>query len=381
MKRTPFEFEHEQFRGVIREFIARELAPHAAQHRLDRGIGREPWLSAGRLGLLGFMMPERFGGGDVNDFRFNAVAGEEFAGLGFGYASTFGINLDIVSPYLLKHTTEEQKARWIPPFCEGKLITAIAMTEPGAGSDLAGMTTSARRSNEGWLLNGAKTFITNGAVADLVLVAAKTDPAARARGISLFAVEAGSPGFARGSKLDKVGQPEVDAVELYFDDVFVPDSGVIGEIGEGFAYMMDGLAQERLATAIYSIADGFAVLSQTLDYAKSRSAFKQPIGSFQHNRFLLADMVTQLEMVRAFVDACLTAHVQGDLDGVTAAKAKYVATETQNRVIDSCVQLFGGYGYMREYRVARAWMDARVTKIFAGTNEIMLEVIGRSLGL
>jgi len=381
MKRDFFESEHEEFRTAVRQFVARELAPHASIHREQKGIGRGPWRAAGEQGFLGFMMPERFGGGGINDFRFNAVFGEELATLAYGYASAFGLNLDVMSPYLLDFTNEEQKHRWIPKFCTGELIVALAMTEPGAGSDVAALTTNAKRRNGGWVLNGSKIFITNGAVADLVIVAATTDSVKKARGLTLFAVEAQTPGFARGKKLDKVGQPEVDATELFLDDVEVSDANVIGDVDAGFGYMMKGLAQERLSVAIAAVADGYAVFEETLRYVKERSAFGQAIGSFQHSRFQMATMWTELDVARSYVDACLKSHVFGELDGVTAAKAKYVATETENRVLDGCVQLFGGYGYMKEYRVARAWMDGRVTRIFAGTNEIMREVIGRGLGL
>jgi alkylation response protein AidB-like acyl-CoA dehydrogenase len=380
VKRHVFDTEHEEFRHSVRAFVDRELAPNAANHRAEKGFGRDPWLQAGKQGFLGFMMPERFGGADQSDFRFNAILGEELALLGYGYASAFGLNVDVVSSYLRDLTTESQKERWLPSFCSGEMVTAIAMTEPATGSDLAGISTTATKKNRGWLVNGSKTFITNGAVADLVIVAVKTDPAARSRGISLLVVESGTEGFERGKRLDKVGQPEVDAVELFFADVFVPDENVLGQVGKGFGYMMRGLAQERLSVAVAAVADTFAVFSTTVEYAKDRRAFGHAIGAFQHNRFQLATMATEIDVTRSWVDACLMAHVHGDLSPADAAKAKYWATEVQNRVIDGCVQIFGGYGYMREQRVARAWMDARVTRIYAGTNEIMREVIGRDLG-
>jgi long-chain-acyl-CoA dehydrogenase len=327
------------------------------------------------------MMPEDLGGGGVVDYRYNAILDEELASLGFAYASAFGLNVDVVSPYLLELANEDQRARWIPPFCSGELITAIAMTEPGTGSDLAGITTTAKPCNEGFVLNGTKTFITNGAVADIVIVAAKTDPGAGSRGISLLVVEAGMEGFDRGSKLDKVGQPEVDAAELFFHDVFVPRSNLLGEPGGGFPAMMRRLPQERLSVAVTAVADAYCAFELALAYAKERRAFGQPIGSFQHNRFELATMATELDVARAWVDRCIAAHVDSKLSTVDAAKAKYWATEMQNRVIDGCVQLFGGYGYMTESRIARAWADARVTRVFGGTSEIMREVIGRGLGL
>jgi long-chain-acyl-CoA dehydrogenase len=381
MERNIFEPEHEDFRSAVATFVARELRPAAEQHRAHKGFDRQIWQKAGAAGFLGFMMPSQYGGGDTTDFRFHAVLGEELAALGYGYSSAFGINVDVVSPYLRDLTTDEQKARWLPAFCAGDLICAIGLTEPGTGSDLAAITTTARRVKGGWLLNGSKTFITNGAEADLVVVAAKSDPSAGARGISLFIIEAGMAGFTRGNKLDKIGQPEVSATELYFSDVFVPDENVLGEPGAGFARVMHGLAQERLSVAVAAVADAFAVFGETLEYVRERHAFGSPIGSFQHNKFQIASMATELDVTRAWIDQCIKVHVSGGLSPIDAAKAKYWSTDVQNRVIDGCLQLFGGYGYIRDYRVARAWTDARVTRIYAGTNEIMREVIGRSLGL
>jgi alkylation response protein AidB-like acyl-CoA dehydrogenase len=381
MQREVFEPEHEAFRAAVRTFVDRELAPYAAEHRAVRSIGRTAWKAAGAAGFLGFMMPEDLGGGGVVDFRFNAVLGEELARLGYAYASSFGINTDVVSPYLRELTTPEQQARWVPRFCTGELITAIALTEPGTGSDLAAIQTRARRDGSDWIITGAKTFITNGDEADLVIVAATEDPGLRSRGLTLFAVEAGSAGFERGRKLDKLGQHEAGTTELAFIDVRVPQEHVIGEVGAGFGYLMDRLAQERLSCAIAAVASAEQVLSETVAYTQDRHAFGQAIGSFQHNKFVLARLATELDVARTWVDRCLGAHVVGALAAVDAAKAKYVATETQNRVADACLQLHGGYGYMTECSVARAWVDARVTRIFAGTSEIMLEVVGRSLGL
>jgi alkylation response protein AidB-like acyl-CoA dehydrogenase len=381
LQRTIFEAEHDAFREAVKAFIARELLPFAHEHREQKCIPRHVWRRAGEAGFLGFMMPAEFGGGGTSDFRFNAVLGEELARLGYAYSSAIGINVDVVSTYLRDLTTPEQKARWLPCFCTGETITAIAMTEPGAGSDLAGIATTAAKTEGGWMLNGSKTFITNGAEADLIIVAAKSDPNMGARGITLFVVERGAGGFSRGTKLDKIGQPEASATELFFSNVFVPDADVLGQPGEGFAAMMRGLAQERLSAAVAAVADAFAVFDETLAYVRERHAFGASIGSFQHNKFQIATMATELDITRAWVDRCIEAHVAGDLSAVDAAKAKYWSTEVENRVIDGCLQLFGGYGYMREYRVARAWIDARVTRIFAGTNEIMREVIGRSFGL
>lgn len=381
MRRSVFDAEHWEFRQAVRTFVDRELRPNAERHRSERAIERAAWRAAGRAGFLGFMMPEEHGGGGVDDFRFNAVLGEELATLGIAYASSFGINTDVVSPYLVSLATPEQQERWVPRFCTGDLITAIALTEPGAGSDLANIQTRARRDGSDWLLNGSKTFVTNGLGADLVLVAAKSDPSTGRWGMTLFAVERDMPGFERGRKLDKVGQPESDTAELFLEDVRVPARNVIGDEGAAFGYLMERLAQERLSCAVGAVAAADAVLRETLDYVRERRAFGQPIGAFQHNKFNLATFSTEIDMTRAWIDQCLAAHVGGELSPVDAAKAKFWATEVQNRVIDGCLQLYGGYGYMREYVVARAWMDARVTKIFAGTNEIMREVIGRSLGL
>jgi alkylation response protein AidB-like acyl-CoA dehydrogenase len=284
-------------------------------------------------------------------------------------------------PYIVKYGTAEQKKRWLPRACAGEIISTVAMTEPSGGSDLAALRTSAVPSGTDWLLNGSKTFITNGYIADLVVVAAKTSPDKGAKGITLFAVEVGMPGFERGRKLDKVGQPEANTAELFFEDVQVPAENVIGEVDRGFIQMMEQLPQERIGAAVGNLAHVAAILDETLAYAKERQAFGQPIGSFQHNKFLLAELYTRVDVSQAYVDACVLAHSQGELSAVDAAKVKYWTADVQNDVLDACVQLYGGYGYMREYRVAQAWMDARVTKIWGGTNEIMKEIIGRSLGL
>jgi long-chain-acyl-CoA dehydrogenase len=288
----------------------------------------------------------------------------------------------VLPPYLVQLTTEEQRERWLPGMATGEIVTAIAMTEPSAGSDLAALRTTAERTNDNqWALNGAKTFITNGLSADLVIVAARTTPGARAKGISLFAVESGTPGFTRGRKLDKVGQPEAETAELSFDDARVPAENLIGELDRGFVHMMINLPQERIGSAVANIAHARQILDETLEYAKQRQAFGAPIGSFQHNKFLLADLVTRAEVTQSYVDQCVVAHSQGGLSQTDAAKAKWWSAQIQNEILDHCLQLHGGYGYMNEQRVARAWRDARVTKIWAGSNEIMKELIGRDLGL
>jgi alkylation response protein AidB-like acyl-CoA dehydrogenase len=380
MRREMFEDEHVWFRESVAAFVDREIMPHRDRAREERRVERSVWLEAGRAGFLGLGVPAEHGGSDTDDFRFNAVLGEELARAGLAYASCFGIQTDVVAPYLLELTTDEQKARWLPGFCAGEIVSAIAMTEPEAGSDLAALRTTAVPDGDGWVLTGSKTFITNGANADLVIVAART-PGAGGRGISLFVVERGMPGFEPGRKLDKVGQPEADTAELFFHDVHVPAENLIGRLGDGFAHMMDRLPQERLSVACANIAHAAAAVDSTLEYVRERRAFGRAIGSFQNSRFVMADLVTQVEVTQTYVDRCVQAHVRGDLSPVDAAKAKWWSSEVQNRVIDGCVQLFGGYGYMQEYDVARAWSDARVTKIWAGSNEIMKEVIGRALGL
>lgn len=381
MRRRVFEDDHELFRESVKQFVERTMLPLDEQIRTERTMPREVWLEAGRQGFLGMQVPEEYGGADAGDFRFNAVIGEEMARLAAAYNSIFSIHIDVCAPYLLELATEEAKKAWLPRFCTGEIVTAIAMTEPSGGSDLAALKTSAVRDGDGWVLNGSKTFITNGGSADLIIVAAKTDPAKGPKGITLFGVEADMPGFTRGTKLDKVGQHEADTSELFFTNVRVPASHVIGEVDRGFIHMMERLPQERLGCAISNLAHARGVLEETIEYVKERNAFGQPIGAFQHNKFLVAELITALDVAQAFIDQCLTAHLTGELDAVDAAKAKWWSADVQNKVIDACVQLFGGYGYMKEYRVARAWMDARVTRIWAGSNEIMKEIIGRSAGL
>jgi alkylation response protein AidB-like acyl-CoA dehydrogenase len=381
MPRNLYSDDHEAFRATVREFVERSLKPRAEQFIQARVIDREAWVEAGKQGLLGLEVPEVFGGSEAGDFRFNAVLAEELSKFNAAASSCFGIHADCVAPYLVGLGTQEQKERWLPGFCSGDLITAIAMTEPSGGSDLAALKSTAVRDGDDWILNGSKTFITNGFQADLVIVAARTSPEKGARGISLFGVETGMPGFERGRKLDKVGQTESDTAELFFTDVRVPDANVIGEVDRGFIAMMERLPQERVGAAVSNTAHAQQILLETIDYAKDRKAFGQPIGSFQHNKFLIAELVTKIEVTQAYVDDCVEAHAEHKLSAVDAAKAKWWSAEIQNEVLDACVQLYGGYGYMNEYRVARAWRDARVTKIWAGSNEIMKELIGRDLGL
>jgi alkylation response protein AidB-like acyl-CoA dehydrogenase len=372
--------EHRWFREGVADFVARHIRPHAERFRAEHGFDREVWCEAGRRGLLGLSIPEEHGGSasEETDFRFNQVLAEELAAEGLAYASCFGIHTDVVAPYLVELTTAEQRARWLPGCCTGEIVTAIGMTEPQAGSDLAGLRTTATRDGDGWRISGSKTFITNGASADLIVVAARTGKARHA--ISLFAVERDTPGFTSGRPLVKVGQHESDTAELFLEDVAVPGENLIGEPDRGFASMMDRLAQERLSAACTNVAHARAALAVTCEHAQDRRAFGRPIGAFQANRFLLAELSTEIDVTQVYVDRCVMAHAGGRLTAVDAAKAKWWSAEVQNRVLDSCVQLHGGYGYMEEYAVARAWADARVTKIWAGSNEIMKEIVGRSLG-
>jgi len=381
MPRNLYGPDHEAFRKTAREFVERSLKPRAEQFIEARSIDREVWIEAGKQGLLGLEVPEAYGGSAAGDFRFNAILAEELSKFNASASSSFGIHTDCVAPYLVDLGTEEQKQRWLPGFCSGEIITAIAMTEPSGGSDLAALKSTAVRDGDDWILSGSKTFITNGYQADLVVVAARTSPDKGAKGITLFGVETGMPGFERGRKLDKVGQQESDTAELFFTDVRIPGANVIGEVDRGFIAMMERLPQERVGAAVSNTAHAQQILVETIAYAKERKAFGQPIGSFQHNKFLIAELQTKIEVTQAYVDDCIEAHTEGKLSAVDAAKAKWWSAEVQNDVLDACVQLYGGYGFMNEYRVARAWRDARVTKIWAGSNEIMKELIGRDLGL
>ena len=381
MQRTLFDDDHDEFRKSVQTFVARTILPDHDQMIAGRSIDRSVWLEAGKQGFLGLDVPEEYGGNAAGDLRFNAVFAEELAKVSAALASCMTIHTDVVAPYLLDLGTDEQKERWLPGFCTGELVTAIAMTEPSGGSDLGALRTSAVRDGSEWVLNGSKTFITNAMSADLVLVAARTSPEKRSKGISLFAVEHDRPGFERGTKLDKVGQPEADTGELFFTDVRLPGENLVGEVDRGFIAMMERLPRERTSSSITNVANAAQILGETIEYAKARTAFGQPIGSFQYNKFTLAELVTQIDVTQAYVDQCIAALNRGTLTAVDAAKAKWWSAEVQNTVLDACVQLYGGYGYMREYRVAQAWMDGRVTKIWAGSNEIMKELIGRDLGL
>jgi len=379
--RSIFDADHTAFRESAREFLDRHARPQVEEFLAARALPRDLWIEAGKQGFLGLEVPEEYGGSAAGDYRYNAVFAEETSKVSAGLSSCFGIHSDVVAPYLVELTTDAQKQRWLPRFCTGELVTAIAMTEPSGGSDLAALRTTAVRDGDAWVLNGSKTFITNGFAADLIVVAARTSPQHGARGLTLFGVETGMAGFQRGRKLDKVGQIEADAAELFFDNVRLPAGNVIGKVDSGFVHMMERLPQERLGSAVSNTAHAAQILTETIEYAKQRTAFGQPIGSFQHNKFRLAELVTSIEVTQAYVDACVMAHSRRQLSAVDAAKAKWWSAQVQNDVLDECVQIYGGYGYMTEYRVARAWRDARVTKIWAGSNEIMKELIGRDLGL
>ncbi|MGV9710886.1 acyl-CoA dehydrogenase family protein [Gordonia sp. NPDC003424] len=379
MKRVGYDDEHEMFRDTVRGFVNRVLRGRHDEMLAEKLVPRDIWTAAAEQGLLGLSIPEQYGGAGADDFRFNAIAAEEICALSLGVGSCFSIHSDVCPPYLVEFGTEEQKQRWLPAMAAGEVICALGMTEPSGGSDVAHLTTSAIRSGDDWVLNGAKTFITNGLQSDLVLVAARTTPDAGARGLTMFAVEAGTPGFVKGRKLDKVGQDESATAELFFADARVPDDNRIGEVDAGFTMMMRMLSKERVISSASNIGQVRQILDETIVYARERRAFGKPIGSFQHNKFLLAELVTEVEVATAYLDTCLTQLVAGELDAIGAAKLKWWVSEVQNRVLDHCVQLHGGYGFMNEYRVARAWKDARVSKIWAGTNEIMKEVIGREL--
>ncbi|REF32177.1 acyl-CoA dehydrogenase family protein [Calidifontibacter indicus] len=381
MPRNVYTEDHEAFRASVREFVERTLKPRAEEMLESKVIPRDIWKEAGRQGLFGLDIPEEFGGAGADDYRFNAIAAEELAAFNAAVSSCFGIHSDVCPPYLVDLGTQEQKQKWLPGMAAGELICSIGMTEPSGGSDLAGLKTTGVRDGDDWIINGSKTFITNGNQCDLAIVAVRTDPTKGAKGITLFMLEKDMPGFTKGNKLDKVGQIESDTSELFFDNVRVPDANRIGEEGMGFIAMMQRLPQERIGAGVSNVAHAKQILAETIEYTKERKAFGQAIGSFQHNKFKIAELVTQIEVAEAYVDDCIAAHAEGKLSPVDAAKAKWFSAEVQNKVLDECVQLHGGYGFMNEYRVARAWRDARVTKIWAGSNEIMKELIGRDLGL
>jgi long-chain-acyl-CoA dehydrogenase len=385
MRRNLFDDVHEDFRASFRTFLTREVIGEQGRYgewERDGLVPREVFALAGRGGFLGMAVPERYGGPGAEDFRFNLVIGEECqrAGVG-GFGLGITLHNDICLPYFLTYCDEQQLERWLPGIVSGELITAIAMTEPGIGSDLASMSTRAKREDGHYVVDGSKTFITNGINADLVITAVKTDPSERHRGISLLVLERGMDGFERGRNLEKIGQHSQDTAELSFAGVHVPVENLLGEEGEGFRYLVSNLPQERLSIAASAVAAAEAALDWTLEYVRERQAFGQSIGSFQATRFTLAEVRGEVDVARAYIDRCAQALDAGELSAEDAATAKWWCTDLQGRAIDRCLQLFGGYGYMSEYPIARAYADARVTRIYGGANEIMKEIVGRSLGL
>jgi alkylation response protein AidB-like acyl-CoA dehydrogenase len=385
MRRNLFDDVHEDFRASFRTFLTREVIGEEGRYgewERDGLVPREVYELAGRGGFLAMAVPERFGGAGAEDFRFNLVIGEECqrAGVG-GFGLGITLHNDICLPYFLTYCNEQQLERWLGGIVSGELITAIAMTEPGIGSDLASMSTRAKREDGHYVVDGSKTFITNGINADLVITAVKTDPSERHRGISLLVLERGMDGFERGRNLEKIGQHSQDTAELSFAGVHVPVENLLGEEGEGFRYLVSNLPQERLSIAASAVAAAEAALDWTLDYVRERQAFGQSIGSFQATRFTLAEVRGEVDVARSYIDRCAQALDAGELTPEDAATAKWWCTDLQGRAIDRCLQLFGGYGYMSEYPIARAYADARVTRIYGGANEIMKEIVGRSLGL
>ncbi|NRH27326.1 acyl-CoA dehydrogenase [Pseudomonas sp. MS19] len=375
--RTIFSSDHELFRDSVRKFLEQDAVPFHAQWEKDGFIDRALWNKAGEAGMLCSHIPEEYGGIGA-DFLYSTVVIEEIGKLGLTGIG-FSLHSDIVAPYILHYGSEALKQKYLPKMVTGEMVTAIAMTEPGAGSDLQGVKTTAVLDGDDYIINGSKTFITNGYLADLVIVVAKTDPKAGAKGTSLFLVEANTPGFTKGQRLEKVGMKAQDTSELFFQDVRVPKENLLGQAGMGFAYLMQELPQERLTVGIGAIASAQAALGWTLEYTRDRKAFGKAISDFQNTRFKLAEMATEIQVGQVFVDRCLELHLNGKLDVPTAAMLKYWGTDLQCKVLDECVQLHGGYGFMWEYPVARAWADARVQRIYAGTNEIMKEIIARSL--
>ncbi|HJQ16992.1 MAG TPA: acyl-CoA dehydrogenase family protein [Allosphingosinicella sp.] len=379
MKRLTFEPEHEQFRDSVIKFMQAEVAPHVERFQQQGMVDRELYLKAGAQGLLCTWAEEKYGGAGIDDFRFEQIIIEEnmrHGDIGF----YINLHSDLVAPYIAKLGSEEQKDRWMPGIVSGEAILAVAMTEPSTGSDLAGIRTRAEDRGDHWLLNGAKTYISNGILSDLVVVAARTDPESR-HGLGLFVVERGMEGFERGRKLDKMGLKAQDTAELFFNDVKVPKANVLGDPTQGFGYLARFLAQERLVAAIGFVATAQTAFDLTLDFVKERRAFGKPIGAFQNSRFKMATMRAELDMAQTYVDQCVLLLNAGELAAEDASAAKLLTSEIEARVMDECVQLHGGAGYMNEYRICRMYTDARISRIFAGTSEIMREIIGRSLGL
>jgi alkylation response protein AidB-like acyl-CoA dehydrogenase len=379
-ERTIYNNEHEQFRTAFRQWLDKEIAPHHEKWESDGITPREMWRQAGTLGFLGYHVPEQYGGGGVDDYKFGAIMQEEVSETGLiGSANGITLHNDIVLPYYLTLGTDDQKSRWLPGMVSGELIGALAITEPNTGSDVAGVRTSAVRKGDVYVVNGSKTFITNGINSDLVITTVRTDPDAGHKGFTLLVLERGMKGFERGRNLSKLGMHAQDTAELSFADVEVPVENRLGDEGMGFVYLMHNLAQERLGMAVGGVKVASAALQWTLDYTKERKAFGQSIASFQNSKFALAEMATEVQIAQVYVDRCIELHSEGRLSAEQAAAAKFWVTELQNRVVDRCLQLHGGYGYMTEYPIARAWADSRIQTIYGGTTEIMKEIVGRSL--
>ncbi|QFT56694.1 acyl-CoA dehydrogenase family protein [Microbulbifer sp. THAF38] len=375
--RTVYNEDHEHFRDTVRKFLENEAVPFHSQWEKDGQVDRALWNKAGEMGFLCPQISESYGGLGL-DYGYNSIIDEEIARAGLSGVG-WGLHSNIAVPYIINYGSEEQKKKYLPKCISGEIVTAIAMTEPGAGSDLQGVKTTAIKKGDHYLLNGSKTFITNGQHADLVIVVAKTDPSEGASGVSLLLVEAELAGFKKGNNLEKIGMKAQDTSELFFDDVKVPVENLLGAEGQGFVYLMQELPQERLSVAIFAISNAEAALSWTVDYVRDRKAFGKPIAAFQNTQFKLAELDSELSALRVFVDRCLELHYEKKLDVTTAAKAKLLATDFQCKLLDECVQLHGGFGYMWEYPIARAWADARVQRIYAGTNEIMKLIISRDI--
>jgi acyl-CoA dehydrogenase len=382
VRRTVFTPDHEAFRLVVRDYIQRKVVPSYAGWEYDGELPRSFFADMGELGVMGMAIPEEFGGAGASDYRYNVILQEE-AGREALILGTLRTQLDVILPYFLDYASREQQQRWFPKLAAGQLLTAIAMTEPGAGSDLAGIRTTAVRDGDHYVVNGAKTFITGGQLADLVIVVARTstDEADRRRGLTLLVLDKDMPGFVKGRKLDKIGLKVSDTAELSFTDVRVPVANRLGAESAAFDLLRHNLPQERLTVAVGAVASAQAALELTVEYVKKRHIFGRPVGHFQNTKFELAAVATELEAGQAMLDQAISAHVAGQLDGVAAAKTKLFCTEMQARAVDRCLQLFGGYGYISEFPIARLYADARVTRIYAGTSEVMKSIISKSLGL
>lgn len=379
-ERTIYNAEHEAFRASFRAWIDKEIVPNHEEWEANGIVPRSVWLEAAKHGFLGYHVSEEFGGGGVNDFKFGAVMQEEVSESGvIGSVNGMTLHNDIVLPYYLELATQDQKTRWLPGMVKGELIGALAITEPHAGSDVAGIKTTAVKKGGAWVINGSKTFITNGINSDLVITTVRTDPSAGHKGFSLFVLERGMKGFERGRNLNKLGMHAQDTAELSFTDVEVSQDNMLGKEGMGFIYLMSNLAQERLTMAVGGVRVADAALRWTLDHTNERKAFGQSISQFQNSKFALAEMATEIQIAQVYVDRCIELHCEGKLSAEQSAAAKFWVTELQNRVVDRCLQLFGGYGYMLEYPIARAWADSRIQTIYGGTSEIMKEIVGRSL--